>query len=197
MHIKQLLKTLMLTAGLLTISALNAQQTVFYPNKEDAIFSLTAPDSWFFSEPEDGVDYYTLSTQQGTVIYFRAIDGTEENSREFFNDSAEYLKSLYVEAILEAPVTETHHGNTVITTRGTGKDEDDTNYRIGLNMFILPTGSIAEIWFEANAEEHKEIQEIETILKSLQFHPIKSIDSENSVLQNPEENSESENQLTE
>ncbi len=47
--------------------------TIAYPDKDNAVFTVTAPDSWEFAQGEGEGDYFTLTGPSGAVLSFRAI----------------------------------------------------------------------------------------------------------------------------
>ena len=146
-------------------AAIAGDQTVAYPNKDKAVFTVTAPDDWEMTPGEDEGDYFTLEGPSGAVLSFRAIDGTKDDLEGAVKDGIVYLKENYDDAKIGKP--EPMDGVDGAVIHGTGKLKDDgTPCVIEMEWFVLKSGQIAEIWFEAAADDREGAAQAKEILST-------------------------------
>lgn len=146
-------------------AAFSGDQTVAYPNKDNAIFTVTAPEDWEMTPGEGEGDYFTLEGPSGAVLSFRAIEGSKDELQAAVKDGIDYLKEAYDDAQISKP--EAMDGVDGAVIGGAGKSKDDgTPCAIGMEWFVLKSGNIAEIWYEAAADDKEGADEAKAILST-------------------------------
>ncbi|RBP42473.1 hypothetical protein DES53_106181 [Roseimicrobium gellanilyticum] len=139
--------------------------TIHYPDEENAVFTVTAPDDWEFEAGTEDDPYCTL-TKEDTVLYFKTVEGTEEALTEAIEETYEYVKETYPKAELPKPEETKIDGKPALAAAGKGKDEDGTPTEFGFAWVFVGKGKIAEIWFESADTDKKIVEEAVKILKS-------------------------------
>lgn len=139
--------------------------TVFYPNQENAVFSVEAPEGWEF-EPGDKDDPYCTLTKADTTLYFKTVEGTKEKLDEAIKETYEYVKDTYPKAELPDPKETKIDGKDAVAASGEGKDKEGDLYHFGFAWVFVGKGQIAELWYEASDSDEKLAAEVGKILKS-------------------------------
>lgn len=144
-------------------SAFAGNTTIAYPDAKKPEFTVTAPDDWEMTPGEEEGDYFTLEGPSGAVLSLRAIPGTKEDLEAAIQDAVDYLKESYKDVKMgEATQMEGVDG---FVAGGTGKDKEDGSALVfGFEWFALKDGHIAEVWFEAAADDKEGADAAKAIL---------------------------------
>ena len=153
-----------IVASLALTSLAFADLIVSYPNQEEPVFTVQAPDSWEFEAGKD--DEPCTLTKGDTVLYFRTVEGTEAGIKEAIEETYEYVKDEYPAAELPTPEETKIDGKDSLAAAGSGKDKDGDVYHFGFAWVFINDTTIAEIWFEAPESDEKLGDEAAQILKS-------------------------------
>ena len=153
-----------IAASLALTSLVYADLIVSYPNQEEPVFTVQAPEDWEFEAGTDD-EPCTLS-KEGTVLYFRTVEGTEEGIEEAITETYEYVKETYPDAELPKPEETKIDGKDSLAAAGSGKDKEGDVYHFGFAWVFINDTTIAEIWFEAPESDAALGEEAAKILKS-------------------------------
>lgn len=139
--------------------------TIAYPNKDHAVFTVTAPDSWEMEPAKEDGDYFTLTGPTDAVLSFRAIPGTKDDLEDAIKDGVQYIKDNYDDVKMgEAKEMDGIDG---FSASGTGKYKDDGSAcMIEMKWFALRSGKIGEIWYEAGADDKEGMDQANAILST-------------------------------
>jgi hypothetical protein len=153
-----------IVASLALTSLAFADLIVSYPNQEEPVFTVQAPESWEF---EVGKDDEPCTLSKGdTVLYFRTVEGTEAAIGKAIEETYEYVKETYPDAELPEPKETKIDGKDALAAAGDGKDKEGDVYHFGFAWVFINETTIAEIWFEAADSDEKLGDEAAQILKS-------------------------------
>jgi hypothetical protein len=139
--------------------------TIYYPNQDKPVFSITAPEGWEF-EPGDKDDPYCTLTKGDTVLYFKTVEGTEEKLGEAIKETYEYVHEEYPKAELPDAKETKIDGKEALAASGEGKDKEGTLTHFGFAWVFVGKGQIAELWYESSDKNEKNAKEAINILKS-------------------------------
>jgi hypothetical protein len=154
------------TAFLALTSIVSADTTtIYYPNQEEAVFTIEAPDDWHFEAGTEDNPYCTLS-KDDTVLYFRTVEGTEEGIKEAIEETYEYVKETYPKAELPEPKETKIAGKEALAAAGGGKDKEGVATQFGFAWVFVSDDNIAELWFEVPETDEKLGEAVAKILKS-------------------------------
>jgi len=154
--------------GLLAAPSTIAQQLIAYPNQDEAIFVITIPDDWEITQAESMEDYFLVEGPTGAALFFRAMPGDIEETIE---ENFAYLEENFEELELSELEEVESNGYVALVANGTGNDvEDGTPVIFGMAWFAFPDGRVAEIWFEAAADDEEGAKTAKAILES--FSPV-------------------------
>jgi len=155
-----------LAAGLALTSLVSAADvTVFYPNEDKPVFTVTAPDDWEFAAGSEDNPYCTL-TKGETVLYFKTVEGTEEKFGEAIEETYEYVKETYPGVELPQPNETKIDGKEALAASGSGKDKDGVLTNFGFAWVLASPSEIAELWYESSDTDQKVAAEAIAILSS-------------------------------
>jgi hypothetical protein len=151
-------------------AAVGAEKTekVAYPTAEKPSFIITVPTSWKMTAAEEEGDYFHLTGPTGAVYSFRTIEGSERSLDRAIKASLKDIETLFSDVEIGDAQDWKPDGLTGLYAVGTGKDkEDGAPVKIGLGWCALKDGSIAEMWFVADADDTKGMTAAEAIANSL------------------------------
>jgi hypothetical protein len=155
----------------MTILALSGVQgfakTLQFPEKGDAMFSITIPNDW---EPEKDEDNILEATSPDEHVYISVWELKEqEDVKTLGKDIKDLLKDHAKDIKIEGEPQEAHPGGMDgLLFKGSAKDDEDDK---DIQFFALLIGSkekAAVLFIEADAETPKEeAAKLEGILKSI------------------------------
>jgi len=165
------MKNLMLLAGavlLTAITPLHADQTIAYPTADDALFTIVIPDDWELEQAESADDFFVVSGPTGATLLFRATPASVE---ETVAENFAYLEEEFTELQVSEPSEAEAGGFSSLAANGTGKaKEDGTPVSFGMAWIAFPNGKVAELWYEAVADDTEGAATAKAILES--FEPV-------------------------
>lgn len=166
------LHSLIALVGSLTLSSatfVQADTTIAYPTAEDTLFTVTAPDSWKLTAAESEDDYFVLTGPTEASLYFRAMPGKIEDT---IKEDIEYLQENFTDLNIDDPKETTEDGMPAMHATGTGKHKETGKEAVFVMAWVvLPSGKVAEIWFETGKGDEAGAKEAGKILDS--FKPKK------------------------
>lgn len=155
-------------AAFLAAGILHADQQIAYPTVDDALFAITAPDDWELTQAESEEEFFSIEGPTGAILFFRALPGDLEES---IDEHFEYLEEEFKDVNVNEPTEIESQGYASLVANGSGTSkEDDSDWIFGMAWFQFPDGTIAEIWFEAPADDAEGTATAKAILDS--FQPI-------------------------
>ena len=151
--------------------------TLYYPDQEGALFSITAPDTWKVGKIEQVGDFGTVESADGSVLQFRAQSfpsdaETKQEIDAIVDSTKEFLKDNYVDVVLDNPEDVNIDGNPGTQLAGTGKDKNGNAVKFMSAMIMLGPTSLAEIWAAVFPEGNNDLDTAKAILDS--FKPAKA-----------------------
>lgn len=121
-----------------------ASQTIFYPTKEHADFSVTVPDNWELKEAEGEGGFFDLNGPTGALVSMRTIPGTAEDVDDAVKETTEWLDKNYKDVQLSEPKGEKGKS---FKAGGTGKDKGDGHeVTFALAWVRLNDKTVIEVW---------------------------------------------------
>ena len=154
--------------GLITVSSAIAEQLIAYPNQDEALFVISIPDDWEITQAESTKEFFLVEGPTGAALFFRAMPGEIETTIE---ENFAYLEENFDDLRLSELEEVEGDEFATLVANGTGVDpEDGSNVIFGMAWFAFPDGSVAEIWFEAAADDQKGAAQAKAILES--FSPV-------------------------
>jgi hypothetical protein len=142
---------------------------IAYPTADAASFVITVPSNWKMEPAEEEGDYFHLSSPTGAVFSFRTIEGGEKALNKAIEASVKDLNERFNEMNLGDAEDWKPHGLTGFYATGHGKEKDDgTPVRVAVAWCALTDGKIAELWFVADLDDEKGINQASDIANSLE-----------------------------
>lgn len=150
--------------------------TLYYPDQQNAMFSIVAPANWTVSKIAEVGEFGSLESADGSVLQFRAQKFASEAETKaevdsIVNSTMEFLKDNYVDITLEDPKDVTIDGQPGAQLAGNGKDKDGNAVQFVSAMITLGPDSLAEIWAAVFPEGNNDLAEATAVLDS--FKPAK------------------------
>lgn len=148
--------------------------TIHYPSKANALFTLEVPDDWEQSKEKDdnGVFSYSFTGPTGAFLFIKATDVKSKNDVEeaianSVADTRAGLKENYKEYEYQNPVPDKDNPDIYAGTGGGINKEDGKPYGIA-NVFI-PFGKdkLVEIYTESQVDDKKGADQATEIIKSV------------------------------
>ncbi len=158
----------------LALSTARADQTIVYPSQDDPLFSVTAPDGWDFEAAEEEGDYFTLTGPTGAVLYFRSVQADDMEAAAA--ETLEHVEDQYKNVKMGETTERQGNGYAVFAANGTGVDKDSGDAVafgfgwIALDSQIEEKNQIAEIWFEADADDEAGSELAQEIIATFKPH---------------------------
>jgi len=157
---------------LTAVSTLSAGELtkVFYPNQEEAAFTLLVPSDWnMIPQGEEGAEDYFEVEGPNLYLSFRIVpDGDLETAIE---EHVEYLQEEYTDVEMAEPEEKEINGMEAFLLPAAGKDEDGELRELGSGWFLLDEESelIGELWYDVPADDDDAIAAAVAVLNSLQL----------------------------
>lgn len=125
--------------------------TLYYPDEQDAMFSITAPSGWTVGKIDKVGDFGSIESKNGSVLQFRGVKyETEAEAREQIDAIADsttgFLNDNYTDITLDEPKDVTVNGQPAAQLSGTGKDKDGNAVTFLSAIVVLGPRSLAEVW---------------------------------------------------
>jgi|GEM_PF-2996191 hypothetical protein len=162
------MKKLVAVAVIIALSAVPSfAKTLSFPNKGDAMFKITIPDSW---EPDKDEDEVVEAMSPGEHVQLSIWEITsKEDLENLGNDIEDILKDHAKDIKLVGEPQEAHPGGMDgLLFSGTALDEEDDHAIEFYALLIVNLNKVAVVFIEADAKTPKnELTKLEGILKSL------------------------------
>ena len=148
--------------------------TIHYPSKANALFTLEVPDDWEQSKEkdDDGVFSYSFTGPTGAFLFIKATDVKSKNDVEeaianAVADTRAGLKENYKEYEYQNPVPDKDNPDMYVGAGGGINKEDGKPYGVA-NLFI-PFGKdkLVEIYTESQVDDKKGSDQTSEILKTV------------------------------
>lgn len=148
------------TASSAAESPAAAKNTLFYPTREEALFSIEAPADWTVGKIEEAGDFGSIESPNGSVLEFRAqkFETDAETDKEvdsIVESTLGFLNENYHDVQLDEPKSETMDGQPGSQLTGTGKDKDGNAVKFLSAMIALGPNTLAEVWAAVFPEGNK------------------------------------------
>jgi hypothetical protein len=161
--------------AILCLFAVSAQTnagttTLYYPDKDSAMFSIVAPDDWEITGIDEVGEFANLQSPKGGILQFRAtkFDTEKEALAEIeaiSEDTVEFLSENYTDIKLND--AEDLTGNLAgAKLTGAAKDKDGNEVLILSALIILDPTTVAEVWAAVYPDEKAEVAAANGILES-------------------------------
>lgn len=158
-------------AAILLIAGSSAQAgtvTYYYPTQEAKVFSVTAPDDWELTPPEEDGDFFMLTGPTGMALSFRAIDPDSGSSAG--EDAGNYIKENYKNVQMKEPIDCSLGDLPGKCLAGHGESEDGTKYGFLVAWVVLKNGQVAELWYEVEMTDKEGAAAGDNILKTFKSY---------------------------
>jgi hypothetical protein len=142
--------------------ASGSSQTIAYPSKDHALFTVTAPGNWKLEPAEAEGGFFNLNAPTGGQVAFRSVPGTEDDLKAAIDETMQFVRDNFSDVQLKAP-QRTPEGFFVT---GSGKDKSsgsDTVFQ--MEWKVMKNGNIAEIWVAEGPDDDDD--QLEAVIKSL------------------------------
>jgi hypothetical protein len=139
-----------------------SSQTIAYPSKDHAFFTVTAPGNWKLEPAEEEGGFFNLNAPTGGQVAFRSVPGTQDDLKDAIDETIQFVKDNFSDVQLEAP-QRTPDG---MFMTGSGKDKSsgaDTVFQ--MEWKVMKNGKIAEIWVAEGPDDDDD--QLEAVIKSL------------------------------
>jgi len=169
-----MMKKLLLWATVCTVATMSVVRAeklekIAYPTADDASFIISVPSNWKMEQAEEAGDYFHLTSPTGAVFSFRTIKGDEKTLNAAIEASVKDLNERFNEMDLGDAEDWKPHGLSGFYATGHGKEkEDGTPVRVAVAWCALEDGKIAELWFVADLDDEKGINQASDIANSLE-----------------------------
>lgn len=156
---------LILAAGL---AQAGGEQTIYYPSKDAAVFTITAAADWVLTKGTKEGDYFNLTSNGGSVVFFRTVAGVEKDLRPVMNKTIDHLILQFGDFQSTNPISQDLNGLKGFYATGAGTNKEDSSARtFRLEWYLLKNGQIAEIWYAVDPIDQSAATEAYKILNSL------------------------------
>ncbi len=150
--------------------------TLYYPTKEEALFSIEAPADWTVSKIDNMGEFGSLESKDGSVLQFRAQNfGSDAETKKEIDDivasTKDFLDENYTDIVLDDPHDVEIDGQPGSELSGAGKDKAGNAVKFLSAMVILGPTSLAEIWAAVFPEGNNDLDVATKVLDS--FKPTK------------------------
>lgn len=142
-------------------------QQIAYPTADAPSFVLEVPKTWKLEPAEEEGDFFQLEGPTGAIYSFRTIEGSKESLDGAIDESIKEIDKQFKDVELGKAQDWKPDGLTGIYAVGTGKDKDGNPIKVGVGWVALNDGKIAEMWFVADADDEKGMDEASAIANSL------------------------------
>jgi hypothetical protein len=141
--------------------------TISYPTTDHPSFEIQAPKTWKLKPAEEEGDFFEIDGPSGALFSFRTIEGSKEALNDAIDESVKDIDKQFKDVQLGEAKDWTPDGLKGMYAVGSGKDKDGSAIRVGVGWVALNDGKIAEMWFVADEDDEKGINEANAIANSL------------------------------
>lgn len=146
--------------------------TLYYPDEQNAMFSIVAPSNWTVSKIAEVGEFGSLESQNGSVLQFRAQKFASEAETKaevdaIVDSTMSFLQDNYVDIKLDDAKDVTVDGQPGAQLAGSGKDKDGNAVQFVSAMITLGPDSLAEIWAAVFPEGNNDLNEATAVLDSI------------------------------
>lgn len=144
--------------------------TLYYPDKDSALFSIVAPDDWEVTGIDEVGEFANLQSPKGGILQFRAtkFDSEDEAKAEIeaiANDTGEFLGETYTDIKLN-DAEDLTGGLSGAKLTGSAKDKDGNDVLVLSAVIVLDPTTVAEVWAAVYPDEKAEVTAANGILES-------------------------------
>lgn len=145
--------------------------TLYYPDQQNAMFSIEAPDDWIVTPIDQVGDFGSVESPNGSVLEFRAqnfdTEAAADQEIDAIVDSTNgYLSENFTDIQLDDPKDVTVDGQPGAQLAGSGKDQDGNEVEFISAIIALGPNSLAEIWAAVFPQGSNDLDVATAILNS-------------------------------
>ena len=145
--------------------------TLYYPQQQEAMFSIEAPSNWTVGKIDEVGDFGSLESPNGAILQFRAQNYDTEDAalkeiESIVDSTTTFLEDNYTEIKLDDPLDVTAGGQQGTELAGTGKDEDGNPVKFLSAIIVLGPQSLAEIWAAVFPDGNSDLEAATAVLDS-------------------------------
>jgi hypothetical protein len=131
--------------------------TLYYPEKDTALFSIVAPDDWEVTGIEEVGEFASLESPEGGILQFRATtfetpDEAKAEIEAISEETGKFLSENYTNIQLN-DAEDLTGGLTGAKLTGSAKDKDGNDVLVLSALVIMGPTTVAEIWAAVYPED--------------------------------------------
>lgn len=158
-------------AAIVVIAGSYAQagdKVYYYPDQDNKVFSVSAPDSWELTPGEEEGDFFMLQGPSGLALSFRAIEPDPDANPG--QEAAKYIGESYKNVKMGEARDCQLGGLQGKCVAGTGDSEEGSHFGFEVGWLVLKNGQVAELWTEVEAGDKDGYAEARNILDSFKSY---------------------------
>ncbi|HYI10139.1 MAG TPA: hypothetical protein VEK57_13855 [Thermoanaerobaculia bacterium] len=158
-----------IAALLLVVVAAGAQAapvTLYYPDQENADFSVAVPGDWELEQAEEEGGFFTVTGPTGAQLSFRTVETGDDEIDAAMEQSMEWVFANYSDVKLDDPEDIVQNGMEGFNMTGTAKNEGSPVV-IVMAWLALKRSHLAEVLIVVDATDRPGLNAAERVIKTL------------------------------
>lgn len=156
-----------LVVCLLAASASAQTVTLYYPEQDNADFSIVVPSNWDLEQADEEGGFVTVTGPTGVQLSFRTIETDDDEIDAAIKQSVQWVYDNYDHVKMGDPEDIVQNGMDGFNMTGTARDEDGRKVAIVMAWLALKRSHLAEVMVIVDTHDQRGLAAAERVIKTL------------------------------